>query len=99
MSVKKGTRSEIWVMLFAYLAISKIFYWFNIITDALNQGDNATLAVSFSKQNQLHPRIASGVLFCPRKLLCTKRMRKRALFLANALYKRNNNFGDIPKCL
>jgi len=39
MSVKKSKKSEIWAMLFAYLAVSKIFYWLDFINDTLNQGD------------------------------------------------------------
>ena len=38
MNVKKGKKSEIWAMLFAYLTISKAFYWANIIGGTLNQG-------------------------------------------------------------
>ena len=39
MGAKKRKMSAIWGILFAYLAISKVFYWFNIIIVALNQGD------------------------------------------------------------
>ncbi|MCL2856307.1 MAG: SHOCT domain-containing protein [Oscillospiraceae bacterium] len=37
MSAKKGKRSAIWKMLLAYLAISKIVYYFDMITTTLNQ--------------------------------------------------------------
>jgi len=39
MSTKKVKKSTIWKMLFAYLAISKIMYWYNTVTVAFFQGD------------------------------------------------------------
>ena len=39
MNTKKVKRSKFRGMLFVYLAISKIFYWYAIIINALNQGD------------------------------------------------------------
>jgi len=38
-SVKKGRKSQIIKMLFSYLAISKIFYWYNTIVHVINHGD------------------------------------------------------------
>ena len=43
MSAKKSKKSEIWAMLFAYLTISKMFYWLNLISDAVNEGDLSTV--------------------------------------------------------
>lgn len=43
MSAKKSKKSEIWAMLFAYLAVSKIFCWFNFIIVAVSEGDLRTV--------------------------------------------------------
>jgi len=43
MSTKKSKKSEIWAMLFAYLAVSKIFYWFNFIIVAASEGNLRTV--------------------------------------------------------
>jgi len=63
MSAKKGKRSAIWGMLFAYLAISKILYWYNIILAALYQGNLMAMgeAVLMRLLTQDVP-IISGVL-------------------------------------
>jgi len=38
MSAKKGKWSAIWGMLFSYLVISKVLYYFDIVTTAINEG-------------------------------------------------------------
>jgi len=43
MSVKKAKKSEIWEMLFAYLTVTKIFYWIDFVTVAVSEGDFRTV--------------------------------------------------------
>ena len=43
MSVKKSKKSEIWAVLFAYLTVSKIFYWIDFVVGAVYEGDLRTL--------------------------------------------------------
>ena len=43
MNAKKSKKSEIWAMLFAYLTVTKIFYWIDFIVVAVSEGDFRTV--------------------------------------------------------
>ena len=83
MSTKKSKKSEIWAMLFAYLAVSKIFYWFNFIIVVASEGDLRTvgnaLLTRLYTQDML---IILGILLvtCIEKFMLSKMSKRKKIW-------------------